>query len=619
MNNIQNVYPDAPISADSQEIRLFVLLPGIINSQVSGRLIRHSLQDESINQPYDALSYMWGPIANPKKIQLNQNNSFAITAALETALQALRLPNQARKIWIDAICINQGDVQERNQQVQLMRRIYRNAITVRIWLDVDIDPESSTMIRLRILNDQSTEKDLGDRPSFWEPLCAVFKNPYWMRIWIQQEISNAKALAIQCRRILMPVYNLYHYIRIMTDRTEAADINTPIWIDWLDVRPNLLLPKRFGEIDSSSQPIQGSTLSVQELSLLVTLSSCFKLECSDDRDRVYGVLYLAFDYSEGDIPISYERSIQEVYASVAEFMLRKYNSLNFMLYAGINWRDPSSERTLPTWVPDWRDPSTRTWLSHSPKLSQEPPLITPRLKSTISPDGTALCAYGICIDRIEHAFYLPEGVEMYITPTTTFLGICRTIVNAASLTQHDAENEEHDRDVFCLPQWYSLVRVLAGVDLLKPEDPDANDILRRGVSQSADNLIKASQASEARARERPPLTMVDIIRPNTSTESESGQMFARLAWGVIGKHQPWVGAKGGIGMSLKSAKAGDEVWMMLGCEQPMILRSVGDYYLVIGEGSFDELNRGELLKDLSKNVNIGDAIGSYRVESISLR
>lgn len=617
MNCFQNVYPDASINPGSQDIRIFQLLPGTSGSQVSGRLVHHDMQGSNAIQSYEALSYRWGSTLKARTIQLGQNPDFKVTAALEAALQVLRSSEKARMIWIDALCINQGDIQERNRQVQLMRRIYMNAKTVRIWLDVDIDPTCAAMIKLHSLDDQSTEKDLGDDPSFWEPLCAVFKDHYWMRVWIQQEISNATSLVIQCRRVLMPVINCYHYIRITSDRTVALDFNTPIWLDWLDIRPNLRLPKRFGLIDSSSHPVQGSTLSEEDLSLLVTLSSSFKLECTDDRDRLYGILHLAQDYVEGDIPISYEHSVSEVYTSVVEFMLRKYRSLNFLLYAGINWRGPSRDRAVPTWVPDWRDPSMRTWLSHSPKEQPGLLLLTTKLRSAISSDGAVLQTYGIRIDRIEHIYHLPEGAALYSTPMATFLDICRTIVQKSASTGHESENEGSNVDAFGLPQWHALVRILSGVDLLKREDSSANSILRGVVTGSADDLIKAHHSSEAKTRDQP--LMIDIIHPNTPAKSEPGEVFARLVWGVIGKHQPYVGKNGGIGMALLSAEVGDDVWIIRGCDQPMVLRSNGDHSLVVGEGSYDGANRGELLQDIPNDVKVGDVIGSNKFESISLR
>jgi Heterokaryon incompatibility protein (HET) len=57
-----------------------------------------------------------------------------ITVNLDAALRRLRLPDQPRLLWVDAICINQGDIIERSRQVRIMRDIYANAKTVVVWL-----------------------------------------------------------------------------------------------------------------------------------------------------------------------------------------------------------------------------------------------------------------------------------------------------------------------------------------------------------------------------------------------------------------------------------------------------------------------------------------------------
>jgi hypothetical protein len=58
-----------------------------------------------------------------------------ITKNLHSALLHLRDTNKCVTTWIDQICINQDDVEERNRQVRLMGRIYREARNFIAWLD----------------------------------------------------------------------------------------------------------------------------------------------------------------------------------------------------------------------------------------------------------------------------------------------------------------------------------------------------------------------------------------------------------------------------------------------------------------------------------------------------
>ena len=61
----------------------------------------------------------------------------AITRNLYSALSDLRHDNKPRVLWVDAVCINQADIDERNQKIRLMRKIYEKAKVVSVWLGAE--------------------------------------------------------------------------------------------------------------------------------------------------------------------------------------------------------------------------------------------------------------------------------------------------------------------------------------------------------------------------------------------------------------------------------------------------------------------------------------------------
>lgn len=93
---------------------------------------------------FDALSYVWGSNTSRRKILCNGIDT-AITQNLHSALKQLRLVEHPRMIWIDQLCINQDDIQERNSQVLLMCRIYRRAQGVVIWLGEEANDSDRAM------------------------------------------------------------------------------------------------------------------------------------------------------------------------------------------------------------------------------------------------------------------------------------------------------------------------------------------------------------------------------------------------------------------------------------------------------------------------------------------
>lgn len=82
---------------------------------------------------YEALSYCWGDASVKTTIRC-EGGALHVTKNLKAALLYLRNRTAERLLWIDAVCINQADLQERSQQVGIMRDIYRNASGTIVWL-----------------------------------------------------------------------------------------------------------------------------------------------------------------------------------------------------------------------------------------------------------------------------------------------------------------------------------------------------------------------------------------------------------------------------------------------------------------------------------------------------
>lgn len=139
---------------------------------------------------YDAVSYMWGDTNTHHYIKINDNETFAITRTVRMALSDLRDEREELLLWIDAVCINQQDVQERNHQVAIKQRIYAQAASVTTWLVHELDKGSVT--GLNSLGAQALVADIGDDPALWEPIVAIAQLPYWGRAWVQKELAFAK-------------------------------------------------------------------------------------------------------------------------------------------------------------------------------------------------------------------------------------------------------------------------------------------------------------------------------------------------------------------------------------------------------------------------------------------
>jgi hypothetical protein len=159
---------------------------------------------------YCALSWCWGSPApgsetpNFKPIRIIHNNEpyrFEVSTNLESALRHLR-QEKILRIWVDAVCINQKDNDEKNNQVPMMAKIYGDAKLVYVWLggEENGSKEAIHFIKTRVLN-LSGFDDLVKDPNTtaeWNSLLALMQRDWFSRRWIVQELALAKDAVILC-------------------------------------------------------------------------------------------------------------------------------------------------------------------------------------------------------------------------------------------------------------------------------------------------------------------------------------------------------------------------------------------------------------------------------------
>ena len=121
-----------PLDRSKDAFRLLRLFPGAEDDLLDCQLFNAKISPWM--RRYVAGSYVWGSDANRKAIMVN-NQRLDITANLYDFLHAARLLSKDKPliIWIDAICIDQSSITERNHQVQNMASIYSSCSCVYSW------------------------------------------------------------------------------------------------------------------------------------------------------------------------------------------------------------------------------------------------------------------------------------------------------------------------------------------------------------------------------------------------------------------------------------------------------------------------------------------------------
>lgn len=175
-------YQHQPLSENKREIRL-LRFDNSRQPQIDpGDTIALCLEQVSLNDKpeYTALSYVWGDTTLTEPIRVN-GYEFRVTGNLHALLQQLRVDTSVKRFWVDAICINQKDGDEKSWQVQQMKDTFQNAANVFIWLGPSSESSGQAMDQLKSIGAtalktkalQILEEPLGSRDAWRARLSRV--------------------------------------------------------------------------------------------------------------------------------------------------------------------------------------------------------------------------------------------------------------------------------------------------------------------------------------------------------------------------------------------------------------------------------------------------------------
>ncbi|KAF7564065.1 hypothetical protein G7046_g51 [Stylonectria norvegica] len=251
--------PHRPLNQTGDSVRLIKIEPAVDNKPLSCTIVYANLGDRP---EFEALSYMWGD-ENAKQAILLDDVGFAVGQNLWDALHYLRSRPDSAFFWIDALCINQDDIVERNFQMRTMSQIYFGASNVIVWL--------------------------GRK---YTSFSAAAHDGYWERVWTLQEIGQARRKEV--------CYG--HGTRPMAwdefiDRVSSLPVSC---------EGPLRLQRQLEARDKGAHTLR---------SLLEEHRNAL---CKDPRDRVYGLVGFAVD-ARG-FRMDYSRSLMRVWTDTMHFM-----------------------------------------------------------------------------------------------------------------------------------------------------------------------------------------------------------------------------------------------------------------------------------------------------------
>jgi hypothetical protein len=442
-----------------------------------------------------------------------------------------------------------------------MTRIYTNATSVAIWLGPEAD-DSKTAIRL--LEEFAAHRDRPDKiqkliaSQVGKPgmgaIVSLFERDYWCRLWVVQEVFNARTITVYCGSLKSPWHNYrlasYIFWRHKADIDYYFPGNTkegssPNQFSFSQVLVNN---------GPASLPDVAALTELGDSSLLEVMRACRTKLAADPRDKVFGILGILPDDIRSEFPVDYNLHVKEVYINVVDNVLSTTERLD-IIRESIHFPIHSSSVNFPSWVPDW---------THVPG--------TTALQTETSASSNTLAEYRLLDERrkLEISAIHLDTISTRGIAVGTFCTLADYVMaflhwRAVLLGSYDADGDEdlniRVQEAFC--RTLSLGQV--------PTEYNAPQAW----------LTVCYHVFAALIRERLPRMPLDrelrsYIKANVNIQPEARRSFLQQHFATkMMSRCLCVTEEGHIGMGSGFMALGDVVVVPLGCATPIILRPEG--------------------------------------------
>jgi hypothetical protein len=620
-----SVFQYQPLDNSSSEIRLVKLSLAANELDKIKIDLFHAFLDD--HPSYKALSYTWdAPFEegleelsawnDPKETHsiLINDQEFLVRRNLEAAIRHLRSQPNAQDdslFWIDAICIDQSSIAERNHQVRRMKDIYKAAKGVVAWLGPEAKESGLAMTRFRAVFDQilSPNEDIFNvfsrplsqqypnlfagegkvvEPRLAIAMCWLFQRAWWKRSWIVQEATINQHTSIVCGTnsvsIDAVVFSMYFLMDLLVVSSSAIipsstdpqldiaggyqlSVNTSL--EELALMAALSITIKLVGVRLKMQGWSWGISQNVQTDLLSLLSTFHDWRATDPRDKVYALFGLLSVPESSKIQPDYSLSFQKVYGQVVQSSIESLGTLDVFGYCSLQ---QELENELPSWVPDWR----------ARKKPHEADMATPLQTQCLQQGDEPYQASGAS----QPVLYFSEDF------TTLHLGGLQidTLKNVRTLDANhlDEHSASHwSNELHREPDSLQSTSTGASVSIsLQPED-------MAFLNERSQNIC--SPESFAFQQKQFDKSLIALFSSKSSTDPmEAWDRIRKLV--SVGTSRKLIISERFVGLGPEAAQAGDIICILFGGRIPYLLRpSSDDSYLLVGECYINGLMYGEAL------------------------
>ncbi|KAH7319078.1 heterokaryon incompatibility protein-domain-containing protein [Rhexocercosporidium sp. MPI-PUGE-AT-0058] len=601
LGHLQRSFKYTPLNSARNEIRLLRILPH--HNDHEPATINCEIIHTSLDTPtsHKALSYAWG---SPQDLQYTiklGGLDMLVRENLWLVLQQLQSsPDPKLLLWVDAVCINQTDTTERNEQVSKMKTIYERADEVIVWLGPSFDNSHLAFELVRELyahSDDVSWIQLRLRHAHASECLAAFssllRRDYWSRMWIVQELAVAKRTLIKCGVDSIDARAMSEVQRLLTSisrREGGYDEDHIMLLLPNDARARAAVQFRGMTEVREVQEVLRSRL--RQVSFFECMLHNSLKEATDPRDMVYGLAGLANMNDIYRIEVDYSLGVDDLYIDLAKKELQTCKVLNILTRArlGLN------PHHLPSWVPDWSANSDNHKYLYDIKVPEH----------AYNASGKGRCDIAFTDSRhvlkvtavvLGHVEVLGEASAM--ENEDDFQNTCRLFLAWWSLAKGGGDLEffegfgralicsrvsDRNRGLWNKEEFGSFI-LGAWVDLCRSDSSNNIDPMLAELYSRI--LVRDKELEEGAGREYKEHERRDVFRRWTQTS-------ANFIW----DRRFFLGLSGMMGLATQGVRVRDIICVPLGCPHPMIFTPVDGHYIVVGEAFVDGYMYGKAMGEL---------------------
>ncbi|PMD60902.1 uncharacterized protein K444DRAFT_628928 [Hyaloscypha bicolor E] len=372
---VQKKYAD-PLPLDGLSFRIAILSPGSLDDILHMTLEVRSLDESKLD--YEAISYCWSQgigdaIEDKWDFEVKCDEvTINVPRNLGRALRRLRYRDKQRRLWMDSVCIDQQNIEEKNCQVARMGQIFATATRVVVWLGEEDENTRSVCGTIRLLAKAGSILEKQDQATIQhalltKPVCEVaglrpvsrkemqamgylLQRAWFERAWVYQESVLASETVVKIGSFEIAGSTIVSMVECRMEYGMSY-IGKPENSLALDRAYVMFLPlKKRSEFGSHFWQ-----------DLFWALRARRGAKTSDPRDVVYSLLGVAAGGKFSAFTPDYNRSWQRLYIFIAKKIIEETHNLDILSeLTAIPTAFVSAPKMLPSWVPDWRVPLDET-------------------------------------------------------------------------------------------------------------------------------------------------------------------------------------------------------------------------------------------------------------------